>query len=141
MLCPRAVSSAYCYIFYKLQTCQPQQNLHPQHLSTIPTILQYYSQTATHAISSPKLQTNPDAVQEWLKKWRIKANESKLIHVTFTTRRGTCPSVHVNSVHLSQQEDVKCLGLHLDRRHKPIFTKRKQLGTTLSKTHWLLGRK
>jgi hypothetical protein len=34
--------------------------------------------------------------------------------------------------------------LHLDRRltwHKHIFTKRKQLGLTLTKTHWLHGRK
>jgi hypothetical protein len=36
-------------------------------------------------IASQKLQTNLDAIQKWLNKLRIKANESKLIHVTFTT--------------------------------------------------------
>jgi hypothetical protein len=73
-----------------------------------------------------------------------KANESKSVHVTFTTRRETCPPVHINSVHLPQQEDGKYLGLHLDRRltwRKHIFTKQKQLGMTLTKMHWLLGRK
>jgi hypothetical protein len=66
------------------------------------------------------------------------------IHVTFTTRRETCPPVHINSVQLPQEEDVKYLGLHLDRRltwHKHIFAKRKQLGITLTKLYWLLGRK
>jgi hypothetical protein len=41
-------------------------------------------------------------------------------------------------------EDVKYLGLNLDRRlirHKHIFTKREQLGITLTKMYWLLGRK
>jgi hypothetical protein len=73
----------------------------------------------------------------------MKANESKSIHVTFTRRRETCPPVHINSVQLPR-EDVKYLGLHLDRRltwHKHIFAKREQLGITLTKMYWLLGRK
>jgi hypothetical protein len=52
--------------------------------------------------------------------------------------------VHINNVQLPQEEDVKYPGLHLDRRltwHKYIFAKRKQLGITLTKMYWLLGRK
>jgi hypothetical protein len=62
---------------------------------------------------------------------------------TFTTRRETCHSGHINSVQLLQ-EDVKYLGLHLERRlawHKHIFAKRKQLRITLTEIYWLLGRK
>jgi hypothetical protein len=36
------------------------------------------------AIASHKLQTDLLAIQNWFKKWRMKANKSKLIHVTFT---------------------------------------------------------
>jgi hypothetical protein len=96
------------------------------------------------AITSSKLQTNLLAIQSWLAKWRMKANGSKSTHITLTTRRGTCLPVHINNVQLPQTEEVKYLGLNLDRRltwHKHIFTKRKQLGIALTKMYWLLGRK
>jgi hypothetical protein len=53
------------------------------------------------------------------------------------------PSLTTN-VQLPEGEDVKYLGLHLDRRliwYKHIFAKQKQLGITLTKMYWLLGRK
>jgi hypothetical protein len=40
------------------------------------------------------------------------------------------------------KSNVKYLGLHIDRRltwRKRIFTKRKQLGMTLTEMHWLIG--
>jgi hypothetical protein len=74
----------------------------------------------------------------------MKANETKSAHVTFTTRRETCPPGHYNDVQIPQENHVKYLGLHLDRRltcHTDIFAKRKQLGLSLNKMYWLLGRK
>jgi hypothetical protein len=74
----------------------------------------------------------------------MKANETKSAHVMFTTRRETCPPVHINDVQIPQENHVKYLGLHLDRRltwHTHIFAKRKQLGLSLNKMYWLLGRK
>jgi hypothetical protein len=67
-------------------------------------------------IDSQKLQTNLAAIQIWFEKWRIKANGTKLFYVTFTTRRETDTQVHVINVQLPQEENVNCLGLHLDRR-------------------------
>jgi hypothetical protein len=59
----------------------------------------------------------------------------------YVHRRETCPHpAHIINVQLSQEDDIK----HLDRRltwHKHIFAKRKQLGITLTKIYWLLGRK
>jgi hypothetical protein len=78
------------------------------------------------------------ANQHWLTKWRFKANSSKSTHITFTTRRATCSGVHIYNEQLPQAEEVKYLGLHLDRRltwYKHIFAKRKHLGITLSKMY------
>jgi hypothetical protein len=49
----------------------------------------------------------------------------------------------MNNVQLPQ-EDVKYLGLHLDRKrtwHKHILAKRKEVRTNHTKMYWLLGRK
>jgi hypothetical protein len=58
------------------------------------------------------------------------------------TKRDLSP-VHINSVHLPQQENVKYLGLHLDRRltWRKHNIERKQLGMTLTKLYWLPGQK
>jgi hypothetical protein len=91
-----------------------------------------------------KLQSSLDAIQHCISLWRLKANGSKSIHVTFTNQRETCPVVYINNALLPQAEDVKYLGIHLDKRItwlKYIFTKRKHLGITLTKLYWLLGRK
>jgi hypothetical protein len=74
----------------------------------------------------------------------MKANETKLICVTFTTRRATCPPALINDVQIPQEEHFKYLGLYLDRCltwHTYIFAKRKQLGLSLTKMYWLLGHK
>jgi hypothetical protein len=92
------------------------------------------------AVALHLLQTALLAIQQWLKRWRMKVNETKSTHVDFTTLRATCPPVKINDVQLPQSDEVKYLGLHLDRRltwHKHNFTKRKQLGLTLTKMHWL----
>jgi hypothetical protein len=95
------------------------------------------------ATASQKLQSHLNAIQAWLHKWRVQTNALKSVHITFTTRTGMCPPVHMNKVQLPCADQVKYLGLHLDRKltwHHHIFTNRKQLGLTLTKMYWLLGR-
>jgi hypothetical protein len=62
------------------------------------------------AIASQKLQNELLAIQNWLRKWRIKSNESKSTHITFTTRRETCSPVHKNSVQLPEKKMSRILG-------------------------------
>lgn len=114
------------------------------------TIATYADDTAILAshidpvAASRNLQTNLNCIQKWLKTWRIRVNETKSTHVTFTLGRETCPPVKINNCIIPQAEDAKYLGMYLDRRltwKKHIFTKRKQLGIKLRKMYWLIGRK
>lgn len=94
--------------------------------------------------ASELLQKDLHKLQKWLNTWRIKVNESKSAHVTFTLRRENCPPVLLIKDQIPQVESTKYLGMHLDRRltwKKHIFSKRKQLGLQLRKLYWLIGRK
>lgn len=90
------------------------------------------------------LQNHMNKIQSWLQTWRIKANETKSVQVTFTMNRDTCPPVQFNNNQLPQADEAKYLGIHLDRRltwRKHISTKRKQLALKLNKLYWVIGRR
>jgi len=94
--------------------------------------------------ASTNLQQHPNQFEKWLKRWRIKANENKSTHITFSLKHETCPAVTLNGQHITHRETAKYLGIHLDRRptwQKHIFTKRKQLGLQLHCMYWIIGRK
>lgn len=101
---------------------------------------------ASHAdptIASQKLQTALTKIQNWLELWKIKVNESKSTHITFTNRKEDCPPITFNGQQLKHVNTVKYLGMHLDRKlnwKNHIFNKRKQLGIQLHKLYWMLGR-
>ena len=57
--------------------------------------------------SSNKLQNNIILLENWLSKWRIKANASKSVKVTFTLRKDFCPTVALNNNQLPQADHAK----------------------------------
>lgn len=93
-------------------------------------------------IASEKLQIYINSLSNWLKNWRIKANESKSVQVTFTLNQGTCPPITLNQVEIPQENEARYLGIHLDRKlkwKKHIQTKRKALDIQFNKTKFLIG--
>lgn len=81
--------------------------------------------------------------QVLLKKWRIKASASKSTHITFALRRGECPPVSLDGSNLPQENTVKYLGMHIDRRltwREHIKAKRDQANLKLRNINWLIGR-
>lgn len=94
--------------------------------------------------ASENLQKHLNDIEDWLKCWRIRANQSKSTHVTFTLRKETCPPVSLNNEEIPQADHAKYLGMHLDRRftwQKHIWAKRKQLDTKVRNMTWLIGNK
>ncbi|KAF2885140.1 hypothetical protein ILUMI_21016 [Ignelater luminosus] len=113
------------------------------------TIVTYADDTTilssnNHAdVASMNLQAHLHLLEDWLPRWRIKANEKKSTHITFTLRIGSCTPVTLNGRQLLQKEVIKYLGLHLDRGltwRTDIFTKRNQLGLKLRQMYWILAR-
>lgn len=96
------------------------------------------------SIASKQLQDYLTTLEAWFKKWRIKINENKSTHITFTLCKHTCPAVEINGMFIPQNNQAKYLGMYLDRRltwQKHIWTKRKQLQLKLKNMYWLLGNK
>jgi len=95
-------------------------------------------------MAAHRLQMHLNKIQSWLKTWRMRAKEAKSVQVTFTLNKMTCPPVKLNNDDRPQSDEVKYLGIHLDRRltwRKHITTKRKQLDLKLRNLYWIIGRK
>jgi hypothetical protein len=88
---------------------------------------------ATHEdpmIASLNLHDHLHIIEKWLKKWKIKVNESKSLHISFTLRKGHCTAFNINQTLIPQTEAVKYLGPHFDcrlNRKEHIARKRKHI--------------
>jgi hypothetical protein len=74
----------------------------------------------------------------------MEANEAKSVQVSFTFKTRTCPPAYLNNKQLPQTNDVKYLGIHLDRKltwRKHTSAKRKTTGSHTTKLYWIIGRK
>ena len=65
--------------------------------------------------ASRNLQIHLRNLQTWFRKWELKANEAKSVHVAFTLKSDVCPPVTLNGVTIPQADDTKYLGIHLDK--------------------------
>ena len=93
-------------------------------------------------LRSPACKLN--TVENWpKKKWKVKVNETKSLHVTFNLRKNNCPALSINQTVLTQVESVKYLGLQFDCKlnwKEHIAKKRKRTDLKAKEINWLIGR-
>jgi hypothetical protein len=92
-----------------------------------------------NTITNPKTVSRHSSTWQHKNKRYVPSGYAKRT-AEYTNIASTCSK---NGFSKDRLNDIN-LGLHLDRRltwHKRIFTKRKQLGLTVTKMNWLLGRK
>ena len=53
------------------------------------------------------LQDHVSDLETWLKQWKIKVNEQKCIHITFTLRRESWSTIRINNQVIPQKAEVK----------------------------------
>jgi hypothetical protein len=94
--------------------------------------------------ASQKLQQHLNLLQNWMEQWKITVNPAKYTQITFTTRRTICPQVCINNFPITIKQEVKYLGLHLDKKliwQTHIKARRRQLELKVSNMNWLINNK
>ena len=91
-------------------------------------------------VAIANLQTHLDSIEKWTHKWRLKINQNKSTHITFTLRKGNIPQLYFINTIIPQAETVKYLGLHFDKRlnwKQHITNTRKHLSLKATELYWI----
>jgi hypothetical protein len=66
--------------------------------------------------ASDNLQRHISKIETWSGKWKTKINENKSAHIIFTLKKDHCPNITVNNKVIPSSDQIKYLGLTLDKR-------------------------
>ena len=105
------------------------------------TALLAIGKTAEESMNT--LQTAINEVSNWMKKWRIKLNESKSVHVDFSYKDISQRSLYLDNNIIPYSNSAKYLGMTLDaklRWKEHVKKKKEALDLKFSKMYWLIGR-
>jgi len=55
------------------------------------------------------LQLHLNLLAEWYLKWRVKINQNKSLHTTFSLKQGICPNVTFNNIQIPTSDTARYL--------------------------------
>lgn len=93
--------------------------------------------------STETLQRAMTKIQNYTKKWRLKLNEAKSIHVDFTNKKIDHKPVYINGQEIPYSNTAKYLGMTLDAKLRwkaHIKNKKEELQIRYTKMYWLIGK-
>jgi len=96
-------------------------------------------QTATENV-----QASINHISNWTRKWKIKINKDKSMHVNYTLRKTENLRILLDDTSIPQKDSVKYLGMHLDSRlnwKHHVRQKKLQIQEKMRKLYWLVGRR
>lgn len=96
-----------------------------------------------HKQAVNNVQKAVNTIYNWTKKWRIKLNEAKSVHVDFTNKRPDYHPVYINDQVIPYENTAKYLGMTLDAKLRwkaHVKKKRVELDLRYKKMYWLLGK-
>lgn len=95
------------------------------------------------AAATQKLQTAVLEFEQWTKRWGIKINSSKSIHMYFTNRKTYHVPIYIDQIEVPFSNSAKYLGMTLDvklRWKEHVKKKRTELELKYRNLSWLMDR-
>ena len=72
--------------------------------------------SGAHRATYSRAQAPITKTQSWTRKWRIKLNETKSVHIDFTNKRIDHKPIHSNHRVVPYENTTKYLGMTLDAK-------------------------
>ena len=92
--------------------------------------------------ATDNLQKSIDNIFAWTRRWKIKINGDKSVHVNYTLRKTENIQILLNQSPIPQKYSAKYLGMHLDSRlnwKHHVRQKKIQIKEKMRKLYWLVG--
>lgn len=129
-------------VLYLLYTCDIPE-LENNTIATFADDTAIMATGDSHEEAVEKIQSAVNKICEWTKKWRVKLNECKSVHINFTNKKPQYHPVFINNKVIPYENTAKYLGMTLDAKLRwkaHVKKKRDELELRYRKMHWLLGR-
>ncbi|VVC35240.1 Reverse transcriptase domain [Cinara cedri] len=92
--------------------------------------------------ATDNLQASINNIFAWTRRWKIKINGDKSVHVNYTLRKTENIPILLNQTLIPQKDSAKYLGMHLDSRlnwKHHVRQKKIQVKEKIRKLYWLVG--
>lgn len=129
-------------ILYLLYTCDIPE-LENNTIATFADDTAIMATGVTQEEAVEKVQTAVNTIFDWTKKWRVKLNETKSVHIDFTNKKPNYHPVYINSHVIPYENTAKYLGMTLDTKLRwkaHVKKKRDELELRYKTMYWLIGK-